>query len=90
MSVPMRKNRVAPPPAACPLTACMRVIGGAWKPHIIWYLRDTPRRFSELKRDCRLDWWNWSGRGYSHDMSCLPRRRLSNTPSPTSVASYSR
>ena len=51
MSVPMRKNKVAPPPAACPLTACMRVIGGAWKPHIIWYLRDTPRRFSELKRD---------------------------------------
>lgn len=51
MSVPMRKNRVAPPPAECPLTACMRVIGGAWKPHIIWYLRDTPRRFSELKRD---------------------------------------
>jgi DNA-binding HxlR family transcriptional regulator len=51
MSVPMRKNRVVPPPAECPLTACMRVIGGAWTPHIIWYLRDTPRRFSELKRD---------------------------------------
>ncbi|MEP6833286.1 MAG: helix-turn-helix domain-containing protein [Gemmatimonas sp.] len=31
----------------------MRVIGGAWKPHIIWYLRDTPRRFSELKRDAK-------------------------------------
>lgn len=53
MSVPIRKNRVAPPPAACPLTECMRVIGGAWKPHIIWYLRDTPRRFSELKRDAK-------------------------------------
>jgi len=47
----MRKNRVPPPPAECPLTACMRVIGGAWKPHVIWYLRDGPRRFSELRRD---------------------------------------
>lgn len=53
MSVPMRKNRVAPPPAECPLTECMRVIGGAWKPHIIWYLRDAPRRFSELRRDAK-------------------------------------
>jgi DNA-binding HxlR family transcriptional regulator len=53
MSVPMRKNRVAPPPAECPLTECMSVIGGAWKPHIIWYLRDNPRRFSELKRDAK-------------------------------------
>lgn len=53
MSVPLRRNRVAPPPAECPLTECMRVIGGAWKPHIIWYLRETPRRFSELKRDAK-------------------------------------
>jgi DNA-binding HxlR family transcriptional regulator len=51
MPVPMRKNRVVPPPDECPLTACMRVIGGAWKPHIIWYLRDGPRRFGELRRD---------------------------------------
>ncbi len=51
MPVPMRKNRVAPPPTECPLTECMRVIGGAWKPHIIWNLRDAPRRFSELRRD---------------------------------------
>jgi DNA-binding HxlR family transcriptional regulator len=51
MPVPMRKNRVTPPPTECPLTECMRVIGGAWKPHIIWNLRDAPRRFSELRRD---------------------------------------
>ena len=53
MSVPMRKNRVTPPPTECPLTECMRVIGKAWTPHIIWYLSDTPRRFSELKRDAK-------------------------------------
>src|SRR5690349_10294622 len=47
--VPRRKSRVPPP--VCPLTTCMRVIGGAWTPHVVWYLRETPRRFSELKAD---------------------------------------
>ena len=47
--VPRRKTRVAPP--ACPLTTCMKVIGGAWTPNVVWYLRDAPRRFSELKND---------------------------------------
>src|SRR4029453_17595732 len=49
--VPRRKTRVAPP--ACPLTTCMKVIGGAWTPNIVWYLREAPRRFSELKGDLR-------------------------------------
>ena len=31
--------------------ACMAVLGGAWTPNIIWYLRAGPRRFSELRRD---------------------------------------
>ncbi|HEY0972961.1 MAG TPA: helix-turn-helix domain-containing protein [Solimonas sp.] len=31
----------------------MRLISGAWAPHIIWYLREGPRRFSELKGDIR-------------------------------------
>src|SRR5262245_66288282 len=47
--VPRRKNRVAPP--TCPLITCMRVLGGAWTPNVLWYLRETPRRFSELKMD---------------------------------------
>lgn len=47
-----RKNKVAPPCADdCPLMACMKLVGGAWTPNIIWYLRDSPRRFSELKED---------------------------------------
>ena len=46
-----RKNRTAPPPEICPLTACMTIIGGAWTPNILWYLREGPRRFSELKSD---------------------------------------
>src|SRR5262245_30726982 len=47
--VPRRKTRVAPP--ICPLTTCMRLLGGAWTPNVLWYLRETPRRFSELKSD---------------------------------------
>ena len=49
--VPVRKSRVAPPPPECPLAACLRFMSGAWTPNVIWYLRETPRRFSELKGD---------------------------------------
>jgi DNA-binding HxlR family transcriptional regulator len=47
--VPHRKNRVATPP--CPLTACLKLVGGAWTPNIVWYLKEQPRRFTELKAD---------------------------------------
>ena len=49
--VPRRKTRVAAPPPVCPLTTCMRLLGGAWTPNVLWYLRESPRRFSELKGD---------------------------------------
>lgn len=49
--VPRRRTRVAAPPPSCPLTTCMQLLGGAWTPNVLWYLRDTPRRFSELKGD---------------------------------------
>ena len=45
----MRKSKVAPP--ECPLTECMSLLGGAWTPNIIWYLSESDRRFSELRRD---------------------------------------
>lgn len=47
--VPYRKNKASPPP--CPLTACLRFMGGAWTPNVLWYLRGGPRRFSELRGD---------------------------------------
>lgn len=31
----------------------MRLISGAWAPQVIWYLRDGPRRFSELRGDVK-------------------------------------
>jgi DNA-binding HxlR family transcriptional regulator len=50
-SLKFRPTRVSPPPDECPLTECMAFLGGAWTPNILWYLRDGPRRFNELRRD---------------------------------------
>ncbi|MEI6290384.1 MAG: helix-turn-helix domain-containing protein [Chloroflexota bacterium] len=35
----------------CPVTATVSVIGGKWKPIILWILFQEKRRFSELKRN---------------------------------------
>ncbi len=51
MAVKRRKSSVAPPPPGCPLTVCMQFLKGAWTPNVIWYLRNEPRRFSELMAD---------------------------------------
>jgi len=46
-----RKSRVEPPPEECPLTICLQFLKGSWTPNVLWYLRETPRRFNELKGD---------------------------------------
>ena len=51
MALRVRKSRVTEEPPGCPLTACMRLIGGAWTPNVIWYLSGGPRRFGELRCD---------------------------------------
>jgi DNA-binding HxlR family transcriptional regulator len=51
MALKMRKNKGPATPEACPLLECMAIIGGAWTPNIIWYLRGGSRRFSELRAD---------------------------------------
>ncbi len=51
MPLKMRKNLSPAPPEACPLTECMKIIGGAWTPNVIWCLRAEARRFSELRAD---------------------------------------
>jgi DNA-binding HxlR family transcriptional regulator len=35
----------------CPIKATVDVIGGRWKPLILFYLLDQPKRFSALRKD---------------------------------------
>ena len=37
-------------PMICPTEITLRVIGGKWKPVILWHLSGGTKRFSELKR----------------------------------------
>lgn len=34
----------------CPIAASINIIGGKWKPIIIWVLLDEPKRFGELHK----------------------------------------
>lgn len=49
MALKLRKSKVTAP--ICPLATCMTLLGGAWTPHIVWYLSSGPRRFGELRVD---------------------------------------
>ncbi len=41
------------PPTPCPVAFATRVIGGKWKPRLVWALiRTETLRFSELRRAC--------------------------------------
>ena len=46
-----RKNKTPPLPPLCPLTECMRLLGGVWTANIVWKLSGEPRRFNELRVD---------------------------------------
>lgn len=50
MTLRVRKNKATIPPA-CPIDEAVKLLGGAWAPHVIWYLSQQPRRFSELRKD---------------------------------------
>jgi len=51
MALKLRKSKAPPPPPGCPMTECMKLLGGAWTTNLVWMLSGGPRRFGELKRD---------------------------------------
>ena len=51
----------------CPIEAAMQVLGGRWRTLLIYYLKDGPKRFGELRRD---------NPGISHRMLTLGLREL--------------
>ena len=50
MGLPVRKNKVDPPPA-CPLSEVLGLLRGAWAPNVVWLLSGEARRFGELRHD---------------------------------------
>lgn len=83
MSLRVRKNKAIIPPA-CPIDAGVKLLAGTWAPHVIWYLSQQPRRFSELRKDIpRI-----SARVLSARLRELEDRGvITRTPLPTSPPS---
>lgn len=42
-----------PSPFICGLDAALRIVGGKWKPLILYFLGRGPKRYGELKREVR-------------------------------------
>lgn len=83
MGLPVRKSKVAPPPA-CPLTESLTLLRGAWAPNVIWYLSGEPRRFGELRHDIpRISARVLSARLRELESRGLVTRRLRDTSPPS-------
>jgi DNA-binding HxlR family transcriptional regulator len=49
----MAVERLLSPAFSCGLDATLRIIAGKWKPLIVYFLREEPRRYGELRRAVR-------------------------------------
>lgn len=45
-----RTDKAKRPEPWCPVAATVDVLGGKWKPTILFYVKDKPCRFNELRR----------------------------------------
>ncbi|GAB4510907.1 MAG: winged helix-turn-helix transcriptional regulator [Anaerolineae bacterium] len=50
MEVVIFSERVQTTLGSCPIETTLAIIGGKWKPLILYHLFDEPRRFSQLQR----------------------------------------
>ena len=83
MGLPVRKSKVAAPPA-CPLTECLALLRGAWAANVIWYLSAEPRRFGELRHDIpRISARVLSARLRELETRGLVTRRVLDTSPPS-------
>lgn len=83
MGLPVRKSKVAPPPA-CPLTESLALLRGAWAPNVVWCLSGEPRRFGELRHDIpRISARVLSARLRELESRGLVTRRLLDTSPPS-------
>ena len=62
----------------------MSFLGGAWTPNVIWYLREGPRRFNELRGDVAgISAKVLSGRLQRLEVDGVVDRRVMPTAPPT-------
>lgn len=51
MVLKVRRTKAMKTSSPCPISECMKLLGGAWTPNVIWNLNGGPRRFGELRND---------------------------------------
>lgn len=83
MGLPVRKNKVEPPPA-CPLSEVLGLLRGAWAPNVVWLLGGDARRFGELRHDLpRISARVLSARLRELESRGLVTRRVLHTSPPS-------
>ena len=83
MGLPVRKNKVMPPPS-CPLSEVLGLLRGAWAPNVVWLLSGEPRRFGELRHDIpRISARVLSARLRELESRGLVMRKLLDTSPPS-------
>jgi DNA-binding HxlR family transcriptional regulator len=63
---------------------CMKLLGGAWTPEVVWQLSGGPRRFGELRKDIpRISPKMLSARLHDLEAKGVVRRTVMSTSPPS-------